>query len=222
MAQTSYEYSILNDTINGVVDLDGLIVEIEATDLSATFDYLSTHGDSMMVWFTDALSGADQTSLDSLVYSHDGENVPKDGEIVYDTTSKYHYMWDDVRQLWLTENRHMYAFTRANNSSGMYLGLGTITSSDFHYQMAHAATITGVCCKATNGNKAKQFEIRDGVSQIFSFAFGEDGMPDLCYMNPGLSVNLDQGAKLKFWVDRHEKPVKNVRCFIEIAWRHVE
>jgi len=73
MAATKYTYSISGDFPNAKVATDKLSDQIEASSIATALDCINTHGDDCDIWFEDALSGADQTTLDGVVAAHDGE-----------------------------------------------------------------------------------------------------------------------------------------------------
>jgi hypothetical protein len=72
MAQTSYQYSIANDTLNGLVNTGKIQDEIQNSAIIIALDYINTEGDNLNIYFKDALSSGDKTILDSLIASHDG------------------------------------------------------------------------------------------------------------------------------------------------------
>lgn len=62
--ETSYVYP--NKTVNSL----RLLAEINAGGLAMQADYIDTVGGCVSVWFSDALSQADQTTLDAIVAAH--------------------------------------------------------------------------------------------------------------------------------------------------------
>ena len=76
MAETTYTYSITNDTANGVATTQSLVTEVQASAIVTALDRIDTAGDDLNVVFKDALSAGDKTILDGLVSSHQGEPVP--------------------------------------------------------------------------------------------------------------------------------------------------
>lgn len=87
MAATKYTYSISGD-FTGLVspyirpDTDRLTQEIRESAIVTALDYINTSGDDCDIWFKDALSSGDQTTLDSLVAAHTGEPL-NDGEFAF-------------------------------------------------------------------------------------------------------------------------------------------
>lgn len=69
---TRYTYSVGNDTANGAVAVDRLEVEIQRSSIATSLSSVSALADVLDVAFPTALSGADETTLDSLVAAHDG------------------------------------------------------------------------------------------------------------------------------------------------------
>ncbi len=64
MAATKYSYSISNDIIAGAVSLERLTNEIDDSSIATALDHLSSYDDTLDVWFADALSAGDKTTLD--------------------------------------------------------------------------------------------------------------------------------------------------------------
>lgn len=75
MAETKYTYTISTDFPSAKVHGAKLKIEIEATDIVTALDRIDTLGDACDIWFKDALSAGDQTTLDGVVAAHDGEPV---------------------------------------------------------------------------------------------------------------------------------------------------
>lgn len=76
MALTDYHYSVSGDFPNDKVNLDALTYQIEHSSISTALDHIRVTGDDCWIWFVDALSVDDQTTLDGLVAAHDGEPLP--------------------------------------------------------------------------------------------------------------------------------------------------
>lgn len=97
---TVYTFTISTDTLNAKVNSDSLNIEIRASSIITSLDYITTEGDTLNIRFKDALSSEDQASLSSIVAAHTGaapagydvpmvkiaaETVPTQG--YYQTTS---------------------------------------------------------------------------------------------------------------------------------------
>ena len=76
MAITKYTYSIAADTLNGIVNLTSLEEEIRNSSIITALDNISTVSDSLDIYFKDAISTGDKSTLDSLVAAHDGTDSP--------------------------------------------------------------------------------------------------------------------------------------------------
>jgi hypothetical protein len=72
MSLTKYTYSITGDFPNDAVAIEKLVVEIDDSSITTALDHVETAGDVCDIWFDDALSGGDETTLDGLVAAHDG------------------------------------------------------------------------------------------------------------------------------------------------------
>jgi len=77
---TKYTYSKASDFPGGVVNTTNLSDEIQASSIVTALDRIDTAGDVIDIWFKDALSTADKTTLDAdtsgpaggLIAGHDG------------------------------------------------------------------------------------------------------------------------------------------------------
>lgn len=86
MAATSYEYDVINDFPNSIVDNDALQYQVEQSGItSADVTHINTSwkGDPLRekcdIWFDDPLSSGDETLLDGVVAAHDG--APLEGTV---------------------------------------------------------------------------------------------------------------------------------------------
>jgi hypothetical protein len=78
MAKTKYTYSVSGDFPNGKVATDRLTEEIQESTIITALDYITVYGDDCDIWFKDALSAGDQTTLDGIVAAHSGEPLEPD------------------------------------------------------------------------------------------------------------------------------------------------
>lgn len=78
MAETTYTYSIANDTANAALNINSLNSEIAASSIITAHDHSSALGDSLKIVFKDSLSTGDETTLDSVVSAHTGAESPED------------------------------------------------------------------------------------------------------------------------------------------------
>jgi len=76
MAATKYTYSISGDFPNHKVDSTRLSREIDYSSISTALSHINTVDDDCDIWFVDALSAGDKTTLDGLVAVHSGEPMP--------------------------------------------------------------------------------------------------------------------------------------------------
>lgn len=70
MAETKYTYSILDDTVDDKVDAGELTIVIVASDISTVLSHINTNGDDLDIFFVDALSAGDITTLTGIVNAH--------------------------------------------------------------------------------------------------------------------------------------------------------
>lgn len=76
-----YNFSIANDTLNGIVNSDRLTEEIYISSIVTALDYIETSGDDCGIWFKVALSSPDQTTLSGVVATHNGEPLDEAGNV---------------------------------------------------------------------------------------------------------------------------------------------
>ena len=80
MAETSYEYDVIDDFPNDKVDPDALAQQAHAAGLSQV-DHVNTvwRGEPARekadVWCSDALDPAEKSTLDGVVSAHDGDQI---------------------------------------------------------------------------------------------------------------------------------------------------
>ncbi len=82
MADTNYTYVISTAFPNGKVATDRLTLEIESSAIITALLKINTSGDDCNIWFKDALSAGDQTTLDGIVAAHSGEPLPSRAQLV--------------------------------------------------------------------------------------------------------------------------------------------
>jgi len=73
MAEETYTYSILNDTLNGKVNTTKLFAQIIESAIITSLNRINTDGDDLDIVFNATLSSGDETILDGIVAAHDGE-----------------------------------------------------------------------------------------------------------------------------------------------------
>jgi hypothetical protein len=87
MSSTKYTYSVAQDFSNGLY-IPNLVDEIQSSSIVTAFDYATQKGNKIDLWFKAALSGGDETTLDSLVASHDSTIVIEDTPVSVSTKVK--------------------------------------------------------------------------------------------------------------------------------------
>jgi hypothetical protein len=149
MAATNYQKSISTD-FTGLLpiylkpDEDRLSQEIRNSSIVIALDYIGVSGDDVDIWFKDALSAGDQTTLSNLVAAHTGEplaieyvHTPDNRQVVVpsvfreDTTPCYQGEGDDVT------NGNKYGGTK------MQLNLATGGNGSVEWQMITPISIVG-------------------------------------------------------------------------------
>jgi len=69
--QTKYS-GLVTDTLNDAVAENKLTEEIDDSSIVPTVDHINVHGSDLDIYMSDALSGAEETTLDGVVAAHDG------------------------------------------------------------------------------------------------------------------------------------------------------
>ena len=72
---TQFTYTIADDTANGLVDEDALVVEIGASSITIALDTVGVSGPDVVIDFKADLSGAEETTLDGILSAHAGEPI---------------------------------------------------------------------------------------------------------------------------------------------------
>lgn len=85
MASTEYTYSVSTDTLNGLVSIERLTVEIQDSAIVTALDFITAVGDVLSVWFKDPISTGDETVLTGIVNAHTGAALDPVGDVI--TTS---------------------------------------------------------------------------------------------------------------------------------------
>jgi hypothetical protein len=67
-----YIYNISSDFPNGLVNIDTFTEEIEGSSITKILDYILVGGGDCKTYFTESLSGGEETTLDGLVAAHLG------------------------------------------------------------------------------------------------------------------------------------------------------
>jgi len=72
---TKYTYSKTSDTANGYVDILALGQQIQSLELSGVYLGINIINDDIEILFNQALTAGEQTQLDSVVSTHDGQAI---------------------------------------------------------------------------------------------------------------------------------------------------
>lgn len=74
MSETQYTYSIITDFPNQKLSSDRLSYEIQKSSITISLDYINTSGNDVFIWFKNALSVIEKTTLDELISAHAGDD----------------------------------------------------------------------------------------------------------------------------------------------------
>lgn len=74
----SYIYSIALDTSNGLLNNGALASSITASSINSSLNHVSSEGDVLTIDFASSLSSEDQSTLTSIIGSHDGSETPQE------------------------------------------------------------------------------------------------------------------------------------------------
>jgi hypothetical protein len=109
MAATKYSFTISTATLRGSVNTDSLKKEIQASQITIALNngsegQIETGGDTLDIWFANALSAGEQTLLTNIVGAHDSLKDaagPKEGSgFVYNKT------WAEMKSI--LDNNNLY------------------------------------------------------------------------------------------------------------------
>lgn len=70
-----YTYSISNDFLNSAVDPIALTSQVQASNITRVLDYINTDSDDCDIWFLDAITSGDTSTLSGVVAAHDGNSL---------------------------------------------------------------------------------------------------------------------------------------------------
>lgn len=70
-----YDYSIQNDTLNGVAGIKSLELTISISTITIACKSITTGGDNLHIEFKAAISANEKTTLDNIVSTHDGVEI---------------------------------------------------------------------------------------------------------------------------------------------------
>lgn len=93
----SYNYSIINDTENSLLNSDTLTQSINDSTISQNVDNITTNGDVLTINFQSSLTTAEETTLTSVINNHDGIansetpelEIDDDGRQIHKTAATY-------------------------------------------------------------------------------------------------------------------------------------
>jgi hypothetical protein len=75
MSATKYTYSIENDTLNGALYTDTLVIAIRNSSIVTAIDHIDSAGDVLDIWMKAALTSGEEDILDAVVAAHAGINT---------------------------------------------------------------------------------------------------------------------------------------------------
>lgn len=78
MALTTYTYSVVSDITAQKVSVGTLTEDIQASSITIALDHINVTGDVLDIVFKNAISVAEETTLDSVVLAHAGNPLPQD------------------------------------------------------------------------------------------------------------------------------------------------
>jgi hypothetical protein len=144
---------------------------------------------------------------------------PGDSDMVWvDQTNGVVYNYDLSRSKWLSTDKDILEFARKGAASGMYIPLlGDLSNIDDVYTVDYNATILGILCRSTDGNKNKAFEVMVNGNSILSFSYNNS----LIYSNDELDININKFDKINLYVNNNGKNIRDTVCRINLARRYI-
>ena len=135
----------------------------------------------------------------------------------FDSTASVVFNYDGARGKWLSSTKIL-VFSRNAAAQGTYLKAGEVSSHNYGYKLQRDFTIVSIQLQAQDGSSPRKAQIRKNGSSVFEF-----DVIDLNYDNTDLSIDFDKGDDLQIFINQMSgKPLKNVICTLEIAWRFTE
>lgn len=172
MALTKYNYSISEDFPNAKVNTSTLSTEIVASDIAEDLARIDTEGDDCDIWFDNALSGGDETTLDGIVAAHAGE--PMHSANLTATTNPG--STDDINKgyavgsMWVNTSSK-FEFVCVDNTAGAAVWL-LLTKETPDIHLSFGSDLKSYCqCGLTSWDAQRRFIFRGtdviGVPTVF-------------------------------------------------------
>ena len=168
MANTKYTFSITGDFPNNKVSGSKLTTEIGNSSIVYALHSITTTDDVCDVWFKDALSGAEETTLSGIVAAHDGTLMDDDAPTM-----------DDGRPIVRADTRPMdtstYFTMSGDTTSG--IGDGTVLKWDFTndddiISEGELGYIPGMKTKSLQLSFLDPIYLKDGALYFFDAPWG--------------------------------------------------
>lgn len=128
------------------------------------------------------------------------------------------YIWDTLRNKWLSSYRTFVTFSNHGNTNGQYISNSSSLSANTGFLIYKPATIISIWGKATSGNNSKIIRIYDNDEILESFT-----LSNLYYKSStfDLDIGNSEDTYLRIFIDSAGQNIKNPVIQLEIAWRYV-
>ena len=88
--------------------------------------------------------------------------------------------------------------------------------SGYGYRLPRDFTVISIKLQASDGSSSRPVQIQKNGSSVFEF-----NVIDLDYTNTELNIDFSKDDTIQVFAKQQRgKPLKNVVCLIEIAWRY--
>lgn len=151
---------------------------------------------------------------ESTIYT--SPNAPDSTSTIwFDSTSTIIWMWDPLRDKWISSSRIIHSFGKSAVAKNEYLnitGLGPTPSGTGYYVFADMV-ILGIYGYAVGYSKTPFLSIREQTIELFQFTLPT---PSLLYVNQLADIDMHEGDVLQLYVG---DSYNTVSVQLEMAWR---
>lgn len=175
---TTFNYVISTDTANGKIAPGKLHDEISASNITIAIDSVNTSGDSLTVIFKTDISSQEETTLTSLISTHDGIPGANDPESVIIESQQ------PFAAKTLTSGKKLYA--REQGVAGVTISAGATGSIVFEVPYLEAK-ISGAQILGCQLGDTVNFKVQDTSTGTLT------GVPYYTLNQFGYNVNMPSG-----------------------------
>lgn len=144
---------------------------------------------------------------------------PSNGNVWMDSGTQIVYVFDAVRNKWLSISRHMYFFSRNGNANGAFIKAADTNDIGAGWSVAYNGVLTGIHIRSTDGLDTKSFQIIEynTTETLLDVAYPGGGI--LSYTNIGLNIDVSTLDVLQCYTPAEADNTVDVIIQLGIAWR---